>query len=107
MAQLRRLIGGLNALFRSHRVEQELDAELRGFLEAAVEQKMRNGMSRAEASRAARLELGSTDAGRSRFAMLAGSPVSRTTCETYDMQAACCVDRLDLRRLLSSRSPWE
>jgi hypothetical protein len=29
MAGLRRLIGGFSALFRSHRVAQELDEELR------------------------------------------------------------------------------
>lgn len=43
MARLRRLIGGLNALFRSHRAEQELDAELRTFLDAAVDRRCGTG----------------------------------------------------------------
>jgi predicted permease len=59
---LRRLIGGLNALVRSHRVEQELDEELRAYLEIAIEEKMRAGMGREDAIRAARVEMGSVDA---------------------------------------------
>ena len=40
------------------RAERELDAELRAFLETAVDEKLRSGMSREQATRAARLELG-------------------------------------------------
>lgn len=58
MRWLRRVIGGGTALLRRRRVEQELDEELRGYLEAAVAEKMRGGMSRDEATRAARLETG-------------------------------------------------
>jgi predicted permease len=43
-----------------------LDAELREFLEMAVEQKMRSGMSREKAIRAARMELGSIEAVKDR-----------------------------------------
>jgi len=39
-----------------------MDEELRGYLEAAVKEKMRCGMSHGEALRAARLEMGSMDA---------------------------------------------
>ena len=62
MRLLSRAVGGLRALLRKTRVEQELDAELRDFLDAAVEQKMRTGMSREAAVRSARLELGSPEA---------------------------------------------
>lgn len=58
MRWMRRVLGGGNALVRSQRVEQELDEELRGYLETAVAEKMRGGMSRDEATRAARLETG-------------------------------------------------
>jgi predicted permease len=58
---LNRLIGGVHALFRKARVEQELDEELRAFLEASVEEKMRGGMARADAVRAARVEIGSLE----------------------------------------------
>jgi putative ABC transport system permease protein len=51
-------MGGANALARSERTERELDEELRAYLEAAVDEKMRSGMSREEATRAARLETG-------------------------------------------------
>ena len=45
-----RLIGGLRGLLRQHSVEQELDEELRAYLEAAVEQKMAAGMTRDDAA---------------------------------------------------------
>ena len=38
-----------------------MDEELRGFLDAAVKEKMRSGMSQDEALRAARVEMGSLD----------------------------------------------
>jgi len=66
MALLRRIIGGFRSLFQRTRVEQELDAELREFLETAVEQKVRTGLRREQATRAARLELGSVDAVKDR-----------------------------------------
>src|SRR5215813_1578618 len=62
MSFLRNLASGLRSLFRKERVERELDEELNGFLELAVEEKMRQGMSRKEALRAVRLERGGLDA---------------------------------------------
>jgi predicted permease len=59
---LKRFLGGLNALFRSHQVEQELDEELRAYLETSIEAKIRAGMARADALRAARVEMGSMEA---------------------------------------------
>ena len=57
-----RFAGGLRGLLRKTRVEEELDAELREFLERGIEEKMDAGMSREAATRAARLELGSAEA---------------------------------------------
>jgi predicted permease len=57
-----RVVGGLTALFRKQQVEQELDDELRGYLEASIEEKMRGGLEREHAIRAARVEMGSLDA---------------------------------------------
>ena len=62
MALVKRAVAGFRALVQKTRVEDELDAELREFLETAVEQKMRSGMSREKAIRAARMEMGSVDA---------------------------------------------
>ena len=62
MGLLTRVGGGFRGLLRKTGTERELDAELREFLEAGIEQKMRTGMSRAEAVRAARVELGSVEA---------------------------------------------
>jgi predicted permease len=64
MSLLRKIAGGLRSLFRKEQVDCELDEELRGFLEAATEEKMKQGMSRDEAARAVRLERGGLDATR-------------------------------------------
>src|SRR5467141_2703603 len=61
MSLLRSMAGGLRALFRKEHVSRELDEELNGFLEMAAEAKMKQGMSRNEALRTARLERGSVD----------------------------------------------
>jgi putative ABC transport system permease protein len=61
MSILRNLTIGLRALFHKDEVEQEMDEELRGYLDAAVKDKMRLGMSHEQALRAARLEMGSLD----------------------------------------------
>jgi predicted permease len=62
MARLRRLIGGITALFRGRRADQELDEELRTYLETSIDEKLRAGMARGEAIRAARVEIGSLEA---------------------------------------------
>src|SRR5713226_8501395 len=59
MSLLRSLSDGLQSLFRKERVEEDLDEELRGFLEMAAEEKMKQGMTRKDALRAVRLERGS------------------------------------------------
>jgi predicted permease len=62
MSILKNITAGLRALFRKKQLEQEMDEELRDYLDAAVKDKMRSGISRKEALRAARLEMGSVDA---------------------------------------------
>src|SRR6266849_3540357 len=61
MSLLRSITSGLRSLFRKERVEGELGEELRGFLEMAAEEKMKQGMSRKDALRAVRLERGSVE----------------------------------------------
>jgi predicted permease len=51
----------LESLFRKEQVDRELDEELRGFLQMAVEEKMKQGMSRKDALRVVRLGRGSLD----------------------------------------------
>ena len=58
---LSNIASGLRSLFRKERVEAELDEELRGFLEMAAEEKMKQGMSRKDALRAVRLERGNIE----------------------------------------------
>jgi putative ABC transport system permease protein len=62
MTFLRKLIGGLRALFRKQQSEREMDEELKGYLDAAMREKMRSGMSREQARRATRVEMGSVEA---------------------------------------------
>jgi predicted permease len=56
---MRRLFAGFRNLLHRTRRDADLDAELRAFYEASVEAKLAAGMPRAQAERAARIELGS------------------------------------------------
>jgi hypothetical protein len=62
MLILRRVVLGLRALLTKGRVERDLDDELRGYLDTSIGQKIAVGMSPEEATRAARVEMGSLDA---------------------------------------------
>jgi putative ABC transport system permease protein len=64
MSLLRTMAGGLRSLFRKKSVDEDLDEELRGFLDMAAEEKMKNGMSRKEALRSVRLDHGSLEVSR-------------------------------------------
>jgi predicted permease len=61
MSLLRNLASGIRSLFRREQVDQELAEELRAYQEMATEEKMKDGMSRAEALRAVRLERGNLE----------------------------------------------
>ena len=52
MAIYRSLASGVKALFHRERRNQEIKEELQGYQEAAVDEKMRRGMTREEALRA-------------------------------------------------------
>jgi putative ABC transport system permease protein len=60
IALLRRVLAGVRVLFRRDQADQDLDEELQAYLEAATDRHMAAGMSREAATRAARIELGST-----------------------------------------------
>jgi macrolide transport system ATP-binding/permease protein len=55
------LIAGLRFLFRRDRRNAEIASELDSFLEESVQEKMRRGLSRDQALRAARAEIGSAE----------------------------------------------
>jgi len=61
MSMWNKVTGGLRALLHRRDDEQDMDAELRAFLDASAERKMRAGMPEAEARRAARVEMGSVE----------------------------------------------
>jgi len=56
-----RIAGGLRALLRRNQVEAELDDELHEFLQRTIERNISRGMGIEEATRAARIEIGSVD----------------------------------------------
>jgi len=58
MAFLRNLSKGLRGIFHKDRVERELDEELREFVDASAAEKMRAGVSREQAYRQAKMEMG-------------------------------------------------
>ena len=64
MTILRNFAQGFLALFRKKQLDHELDEELLEFIDAAAEQKMRKGMTREQALREARADVGSTAAVR-------------------------------------------
>ncbi len=69
MTPLRRLVNNLRALVRGRRRDDaELSDELRAYLDAAIDAKVAAGMSRTDAERAARVEIGSAAAIRDRVA---------------------------------------
>lgn len=61
MWPLRNLIAGLRALIRKRQTEQEMNQELRDYLEAAIQDKVRSGLTSEEARRVAKVEMGSMD----------------------------------------------
>ena len=58
---MRKVASFLRNSFRKKRMEQDLDDEIRFYLETTAHNKMASGMSEEEARRAARLQLGSVD----------------------------------------------
>jgi len=61
MSLLTRFAGAIRGLVQKGRLEEELDEELREYLEAAIERRMAAGLSREDATRAAHVELGSLE----------------------------------------------
>ena len=62
MGLLSNIAKGLRSLFQRNRIEREMDDELREFVEASTADKLRNGMPLEQAARAARIEMGSSNA---------------------------------------------
>jgi predicted permease len=62
MGLLSNIAQGIRSLFHRDRIEREMDDELRGFVEASTADKLRSGMPAEQAARAARVEMGSSNA---------------------------------------------
>ena len=78
-----RFIGGLRGLFRKAQQEEDLDEELRGYLETSIEQKMKTGMSRAEAERSARVDLGGFEVVKDRVRDVGWEAVAETFFQDF------------------------
>lgn len=63
---MRSLIAGARALLDRQTVNDELDDEVRHYIELAAAEKMRGGMSREDAERAARVDFGGVEATKTR-----------------------------------------
>src|SRR5580704_7070303 len=61
MAIFRSLASGVKALFHRERQNQEIKDELQGYLEAAVDEKVRRGMTTEQALRAVKGEIGTSE----------------------------------------------
>ncbi len=61
MSILKSVASGVKALVSSERRNDEIKEELRGYVEAAVDEKVRRGMTREEALRAANREIGTAE----------------------------------------------
>jgi predicted permease len=61
MSVLKSLASGMRALLHSERRNDEIKEELRGYVEAAVDEKVRRGMTRGEALREANREIGTAE----------------------------------------------
>lgn len=66
MPLLRNIASGIRSLFQKKRAERELDEELRGFMEMAAEESVKQGRSQKDALRSVRLERGSLEAAKER-----------------------------------------
>jgi len=67
MGLIGNIVAGLRALTNRTRVEHDMDEELRSFLESSIEEKRRAGMTPEQATREARIEMGSTNAVKHRI----------------------------------------
>ncbi len=64
MPSLRNIASGLRSLFQKKRADRELDEELRGFMDMAAEENVKQGKSQKDARRAVRLERGSVESAK-------------------------------------------
>jgi putative ABC transport system permease protein len=62
MTLWRRVVAGIRGLIWKTRLEHELDEEMRHYLDSMIEKHLSSGMSLADATRAARAEVGSVEA---------------------------------------------
>src|SRR5207245_9163219 len=90
MSLLRRIASGLRALFQKEQTDRELDEELRAYLEMAIEEKMKYGTSRQDATRAVRLERGNAEVAKEVIHAARWESVVETCCRACASLSAVC-----------------
>ena len=105
MSLLRSIASGLRSLLRREQVSQELDEELNAFLEMAVEEKMKEGMSRKDALRAVRLEQGDLEVAKEAFVQPAGNLSSKPAGRICASPGVCSANRRASPQLSCFPSP--
>jgi putative ABC transport system permease protein len=78
MSLLRTLLARFTALFRRHQLDADLDEELRGHIDLAIEEKIKGGMSPTEARTAALKEFGGMTQTKESYRALRGLPIFET-----------------------------
>src|SRR5262245_17977682 len=81
MISIRELIARIISIFRKRDLDREFDAELSAHLEMAIEDKLKQGMSLAEARRSAMIHLGGMDAARELHSESRGLPLLETVLQ--------------------------
>jgi predicted permease len=78
MSLLRTLLARFTALFRRHQLDADLDEELRGHIDLAIEEKIKGGVSPTEARTAALKEFGGMTQTKESYRALRGLPIFET-----------------------------
>ena len=81
MPSLRNIAAGLRSLVQKKRADRELDEELRGFMDMAAEDSMKQGRSPNDACRDVRLERGSLESAKELVRSAAWESLLETFCQ--------------------------
>lgn len=102
MSRLPSITSGLRSLFRREQVDRDLEEELRGYQETAAEEKIKDGMSRAEAFRAVRLKRGNLE-GTKEIDRSDGWEFFVETCGRFQIVPSCARAQSSFSRLTPNR----
>jgi hypothetical protein len=106
MSLLRSVARGFRTLFRKEQVDRELDEELRTYQEMASEEKMKQGMGRKEAARAARLERGNLEVTKEVVRSAGWESVLEEGGRSGRFQLEAAIQSVHAERAQTGRTDW-